>query len=54
MSQHKALRVLLVKSFYREDTVAIIGEHGFENLRGTLDQEDIAKLYEMSIATRNM
>ena len=54
MSQHKALRVLLVKSFSREDTVAIIGEHGFENLRGALDQEDIAKVYEMSIATTKL
>ena len=54
MSQHKALHVLLVKSFSREDAVAIIGEHGFDNLRGALDQEDIAKVYEMSIATTNM
>ena len=54
MSQHKALHVLSVKSFSREDAVAIIGEHGFENLRGALDQEDIAKVYEMSIATTKL
>ena len=46
--------MLSVKSFSREDAVAIIGEHGFVILRGALDQEDIAKVYEMSIATTNM
>ena len=54
MSQHKALHVLSVNSFSREDAVAIIGEHRFVILRGALDQKDIAKVYNMSIPTTNM